>query len=180
MRTPPAARILCSLLLCAPAFAVPAGERWQFLGETAATPTWPAGQLSIDVGSLRQRGSRHEIWERTVYTPTPSQQWTWLPEDGPPERRTLWSIRCGRSAMAIVTRGLAGAYEPRPEKLKYYVPAPRSADAAVLEAACGHIRNLPPPPVATQPEPLPDDRHAAWRILERPPASFIDEEEEDD
>ncbi len=180
MKTPSAAKPLCSLLLCGVAFAAPAGERWLHLGDTAATPTWPAGQVSIDLDSLRQRGRRHEIWERTIYLPEASQQWTWLPGDGPPERRTLWSIRCARSAMAIITRGLSGAFEPRPEKLQYYVPAPGSADAAVLEATCSRIWRTLPPTAAGPAEPLPDDLRAAWRILERPPSTFIDEEDEDD
>lgn len=176
MRTLPAASLLCCLLLCAPALAAPAEERWLHLGDTAATPNWPRGKVSIDLDSLRQRGLRHEIWERTVYTPETAQQWTWRPGDGPPERRTLWSVRCARSAMAVVTRGLAGAFEPRPERLQYYVPASGSIDAAVLRATCDRIRKNLSSSVAGPAVPLPEDTRAAWRILERPPEMFVDDD----
>lgn len=180
-----AARTLCRSLLGGLALAATvagAGDesRWLYLGDTAATPTWPSGQLSIDLASLRQRGLRHEIWERTLYLPDPSLHWTWLPTDGPPERRTLWSIRCSRSAMAILTRGLAGSFEPRNEKPRYYVPAPGSADAAVLAATCHQVKQLTP--VAERPPeaPLPEDRDAAWRVLERPPVVLVDGDDDEE
>ncbi|MBI2307961.1 MAG: hypothetical protein HYU78_11740 [Rhodocyclales bacterium] len=184
MRTPLAAKRLYSALVGGLALAAAggtlAGERWLYLGDTAPSMSWPAAQISINLDSLRERGRRHEIWERTLFMPEPSQQWTWLPTDGPPERRTLWSIRCSRMAMAIITRGLAGSFEPRAEKLQYYVPAPGSADAAVLEATCGRVRPAAPATEAAPAEPLPADQRAAWRILERPPAAYIDIEDEDD
>jgi len=161
-----------------PAAAAGDDARWLHLGDTAATATWPAGHISIDVSSLRRRGQRLEVWERTLYLPDPVRQWTWLPEDGPPERRTLWSIRCPRSAMAILTRGLSGSFAPRSEKPTYYVPAPGSADAAVLEAAC----SLQPPPAAVAapaPPPLPADQESAWRQLERPPTLAVDDDDDE-
>lgn len=181
MEPPFAAKRLCRALLCSLTLAGTAGadERWLYLGDSAPSMSWPAAQISIDLASLRERGRRHEIWERTLFMPEPSQQWTWLPGDGPPERRTLWAIRCSRMAMAVITRGLAGSFEPRAEKLQYYVPAPGSADAAVLEATCGRIRR-PAADAEAPPEPLPEDQRAAWRILERPPPVFIDVEDEDD
>jgi len=172
------------------------GARWLHLGDTAPTASWPSGEIRIDLDSLRQRGKRYEIWDRTIYRPEPARQWVWRPEDGPPERKTLWSIRCSRMAMAVITRGLAGAFEPRSEKLRYYVPAPGSADAAVLDATCAHIRTATAAaeatsaaeprtePAAPEPETAPpalsnDERQAAWRILERPPQSYIDDDEDD-
>ncbi|MFC5299778.1 hypothetical protein [Azospira restricta] len=185
MDTPLAARCRRSALLCALALAGAAGvagaeERWLYLGDIAPTMSWPTGQVSIDLASLRERGRRHEIWERTLYLPEPAQQWTWLPGDGPPERRTLWAIRCSRAAMAVITRGLSGSFEPRAEVLRYYVPAPGSADGAVLEATCARVRRTAPATEPQPPEPLPEDQRAAWRILERPPPVFIDLEDEDD
>lgn len=168
------------VLLLMLAAAAAADGRWLYLGDTAPGFSWPAAQLSIDLDSLRERGRHHEIWERKVYLLEPGQEWLWQASDGPRERRTLWAIRCSRAAMAVVTRGLAGSFEPRPDKLRYYVPASGSADSAVLEATCGRVGKAATPVAEAAPEALPDDLRAAWRVLERPPPAFIEAADDED
>lgn len=156
-----------------------AGERWLYLGDAMPSSTWQASKVSLDLNSLRRRGRHYEIWERSVFDLDEAQRWTWLPDERFPERRSLWAIRCKRGAMALVTTGVAGSFEPRPEKLQYYVPVPATAGLAIIEAACAELRRISPEPAAVPEIALPDDPPLARRILERPPLLVDDGESED-
>lgn len=159
-----------------------AESNWLYLGDSEPSATWPTGQVSIDLGSLHRRGKHHEIWERTVFQLDASQRWTWLPSEDQPERRSLWALRCSRQAMALVSWGFAGTFEPRAEKLQYFVPAPGSAYSAILAASCQEILRHEPSPSAPTATPLilPEDPVAARKLLERPPADPYPADESED
>lgn len=121
------------LMACAPAGAV-GGEPWVYLGDLRFPKTGMTGRLSLNLDSLRRRARHYEVWERVVLAADAAAG-----GEGE-ERYTLWAIRCGHGAMAKVTERVAGSFEPRAEKLRFYVPAPDSVGATVIETACAEVR----------------------------------------
>lgn len=127
------------VFVCAGAFAE---DRWVHVGDLQLPTTRATGKLSLNLASLRRRGPHYEIWERVVFEVDAAKRFITLASDAVPEHRKLWAIRCRSGSLALVTEGEPGAFEPRAEKLAFYVPAPTSSDAAVIDIACSEARRL--------------------------------------
>ncbi|MBK1681324.1 hypothetical protein [Rhodocyclus tenuis] len=153
------------LFVCTGAFA---DDRWVYVGDLQLPTTRATGKLSLNLASLRRRGQHYEIWERVVFEVDAAKRFITLASDAVPERRKLWAIRCRSGSLAVVTEGEPGAFEPRAEKLAFYVPAPTSADAAVIDIACSEARRL----AAEQRTPTVSDDDAKKPALAFPPSLF--------
>lgn len=149
----------------------PAEENWVYLGDYYAHPVRAMAAVSLNLDKLRRRDGYFEIWERL----SPLSDIHALPaatQPRQPERLTLWAIRCRSGVMAKITEGAAGSFEPRAEQQRFFLPAPASYGAAVIEATCGEVRRLAGEnrPLATESEMA----NAPRRKLERPPSLLED------
>jgi hypothetical protein len=145
-----------------------AAERWEYLGDVTATTARPGGRLSVNLDSLRKRSGHFEVWERIEFAPGTAHR----SGDGVLEATmhlTLWALRCRFGEMAKVTEGGPGAFEPRARVLRFYLPLPGGADAAVIEAACGEARRIASERRAAMPEAAVNEVPPAGRGLEAPP-----------
>ncbi|WP_412478709.1 hypothetical protein [Azonexus sp. IMCC34839] len=131
----------------APLESAPAGEKpvvppreWSLLGELYFPASATNGKISLSLEDVRRRGSYYEVWERVEFLPRKGVL-GWLGDaDAAKERLTLWAVRCGRGMMARILEATDGAFGPRAESLKFYVPIPASAGAAVVETVCYTMR----------------------------------------
>ncbi len=131
----------------APLESVPVGEKpvalpreWTLLGELYFPASASNGKISLSLEDIRRRGSYYEVWERVEFLPRKGVL-GWLGDaDTAKERLTLWAVRCGRGMMARILEANDGAFGPRAESLKFYVPLPESAGAAVVETVCTAMR----------------------------------------
>lgn len=144
-------------------------SRWTFVTDFAATSTWPAGRISLDLGNIRRRGSHIEVWESTSFAASARAAAGGGSRYGLPETRTLWAIRCRRGTLAVVTSSATGAFPPREERLQFRTPAPGSAAAEVVARACAVV-----PSVDADSEP------AGRRRLEIPPVLIDADADEQD
>lgn len=164
-----APRTLLSLALLAGN--APAQENWQHLGDYYARPIRAMGASSLNFDTLRRREHHFEVWERL----TPLRDSYAVPaaaQPRPQAQLTLWAVRCRSGVMAKITEGASGAFEPRTDNPRFFLPAPASSGAAVIAATCAEIRRRAQenrtPPVATGPTD-------ATPGLDRPPAILEDE-----
>ena len=131
----------------APLESAPVGEKpvvppreWSLLGELYFPASATNGKISLSLEDIRRRGSYYEVWERVEFLPRKGVL-GWLGDaDAAKERLTLWAVRCGRGMMARILEANDGAFGPRAESLKFYVPIPESAGAAVVETVCYTMR----------------------------------------
>ena len=131
----------------APLESAPVGEKpvvppreWSLLGELYFPASATNGKISLSLEDIRRRGSYYEVWERVEFLPRKGVL-GWLGDaDAAKERLTLWAVRCGRGMMARILEATDGAFGPRAESLKFYVPIPESAGAAVVETVCYTMR----------------------------------------
>ncbi len=131
----------------APLENAPVGEKpmtppreWSLLGELYFPASATNGKISLSLEDIRRRGSYYEVWERVEFLPRKGVL-GWLGDaDAAKERLTLWAVRCGRGMMARILEANDGAFGPRAESLKFYVPIPESAGAAVVETVCYTMR----------------------------------------
>ena len=86
------------------------------------------GKLSIDLDTLRRRGGHYEIWSHLTF-----------PGEEMNERRTLWALRCRTGTMAKILEAHEGQFSPRESPLRFYLPSPESASAALIAEACREI-----------------------------------------
>lgn len=124
------------LLLCG---SVLANENWLYLGDYYARPIRAMGAYSLNLDTLRRREHHFEAWERLTPLDDPYAAPT-RTETRPQERLTLWAIRCRSGIMAKITEGVGGSFEPRAEKLRFFLPAPGSSGAALIEGTCTEVR----------------------------------------
>lgn len=168
--TRPAARTLLSLaLIYGHALAQ---ENWVYLGDYYARPIRAMGAFSLNLDKLRRREQHFEIWERL----TPLADIHAIPaatQARQPQQLTLWAVRCRSGVMAKITEGASGAFEPRTESPRFFLPAPASAGAAVIEATCAEVRRMAQASRAARGESSLAD--APRPTLERPPAIPEDE-----
>lgn len=129
-----------SLALAVPATQATGDENWVNVGEVKLATTRATGKLDIRLDSLRRRGQHYEVWERLVFAVDAAHRGIELASDRQPEQRRLWAIACRSGSLAKVSEGEPGAFEPRPEKLAFYVPAPTSAQAAIIDLTCAEVR----------------------------------------
>ena len=144
-------------------------ERWEYLGDVAATAARPAGRLSINLDSLRKRSGHFEIWEKIEYLPGGTRRETGDGGTTATMHLTLWALRCRFGEMAKVTEGAPGAFEPRIRTLRFYMPLPGGADAAVIDAACGEARRIATERRGAMPEASVREAPDAGKGLEAPP-----------
>lgn len=156
---------------------VPAGawaeERWVHLGEVQLPAMRETGKIDLNLGSLRRREHHYEIWERTIFAADAAHQREATAGADMSERLTLWAIRCRQGAMAKITERLAGSFEPRTESLRFYVPAPDSSGAAIIDVACSEVRRG-----ATEnksPGVRRKEKSDTGPALDSPPSIFDDE-----
>lgn len=156
---------------------VSAGESWVHVGDLHYPATGAVGKLSINLDSLRRRARHYEIWERVVFEVAGERPPAAEADGDTAERITLWAIRCGRGTMAKVTERVAGAFRPRAESLRFFIPAPGAAGAAVIEVACKEVRRR-------STEEAPAKKEAADEFNPRlplaPPGSYLDDDSLDD
>jgi hypothetical protein len=145
-------------------------ERWDYLGDVAATATRPGGRLSVNLDSLRKRSGHFEIWEKVEFLPGGVRREAGDGGGDPTMHLTLWALRCRFGEMAKVTEGAPGAFEPRIRMLRFYMPLPGGADAAVIDAACGEARRIASERRAAMPEAAVREAPPAGKGLEAPPA----------
>lgn len=143
-------------------------ERWEYLGDVTATAARPAGRLSVNLDSLRKRSGHFEIWQKIEFLPDAARRGS---DDGAEATMhlTLWALRCRFGEMAKVTEGAPGAFEPRARMLRFYMPLPEGADAAVIEVTCGEARRIATERRAAMPEAKIGKAPAAGGGLEAPP-----------
>lgn len=144
-----------------------ANENWLYLGDYYARPIRAMGAFSLNLDNLRRREHHFEAWERLSPLVEPYAI-AGAAQPRPPERLTLWAIRCRSGIMAKITEGVAGSFEPRAENLRFFLPAPESSGAAVIEATCAEVRrssrNNQPVPIESSMMDAPPRR------LDRPPS----------
>lgn len=119
---------LGSLLACLLAD-VQADTAWQPIGRLQRDGDPLAGELSLSLPSLNKRSGHHELWERLRY-----------PETDRPEQRTLWAVRCRAGVLAKVLEASNGEFSARADPLRFYVPLPDSAGAAIVDIACREVK----------------------------------------
>lgn len=164
------ARTLLSLaLLSGSAFA---NENWFYLGDYYARPIRAMGAFSLNLDQLRRREHHFEAWEKLSPLVEPYAI-AGAPQPRPQEHLTLWAIRCRSGIMAKITEGVAGSFEPRAENLRFFLPAPGSSGAAVIEATCAEVRRSPRKNQSPSIENSIAD--ATPRRLDRPPGIPADE-----
>lgn len=152
-----AARLSLSLALLAGD--APASENWQHIGDYYARQIRAQGAFSLNFATLRRREYHFEIWEKlTPPADDAARHAEWL---------TLWGIRCRSGLMAKITEGAAGAFEPRAATLHFFLPAPGSSGAAIIEATCNEVRRRPPA--------ASDKAEAERDSLVQPPAIIEDD-----
>lgn len=169
MKSPSARTLLCLTLFYGGALA---NENWLYLGDYYARPIRAMGAFSLNLDTLRRREHHFEVWERL----SPLAESHALPGVVAPaqqERLTLWAIRCRSGIMAKITEGVAGSFEPRAESLRFFLPAPGSSGAAMIEATCAEVRRAPR---KNQPTPVESARaDAEPHRLDLPPEISQDE-----
>lgn len=137
MKSPSARTLLCLTLFSG---GVLANENWLYLGDYYARPIRAMGAFSLNLDTLRRREHHFEAWERL----SPLAESQAIPGVAAPpaqqERLTLWAIRCRSGIMAKITERVAGSFEPRAENLRFFLPAPGSSGAAMIEATCAEVR----------------------------------------
>ena len=99
-----------------------------WLGDITPLSGGTPGKLSISLDSLRPRGGHYEIWSHITF-----------PGEETHERRTLWALRCRTGTMAKILEAHEGQFTPRESPLRFYLPAPESAGAALIAEACREI-----------------------------------------
>lgn len=169
MKSPSARTLLCLTLFSGCALA---NENWLYLGDYYARPIRAMGAFSLNLDTLRRREHHFEAWER-LSPVAESHAPPGVAAPGPQERLTLWAIRCRSGIMAKITEGVAGSFEPRAENLRFFLPAPGSSGAAMIEATCAEIRRHP-----RQSQPAPAENTRAdenFQRLDRPPGIPEDE-----
>ena len=144
-------------------------ERWEYLGDVTATAGRPAGRLSVNLDSLRKRSGHFEIWQKIEFLPGMARRDAIDGDGGATMHLTLWALRCRFGEMAKVSEGTPGAFEPRARMLRFYMPVPGGADAAVLETACGEARRIASERRAAMPEAVVGEAPPAGSGLEAPP-----------
>lgn len=169
MKHPASRLLLCLALTSGTALA---NDNWLHLGEYYARPVRAMGAFSLNLDTLRRREHHFEIWERL--TPLGGIGSNPPPATTPrPERLTLWAVRCRSGIMAKITEGISGTFEPRTEALRFFLPAPSSSGAAVIEATCSTVRRN-----AREKPPATADSGTTERAggkLETPPEIALDE-----
>lgn len=149
-----------------------ANENWLYLGDYYARPIRAMGAFSLNLDNLRRREHHFEAWEK-LSPRVESYAIAGAPQPRPQERLTLWAIRCRSGIMAKITEGVAGSFEPRAENLRFFLPAPGSSGAAVIEATCAEVRRN-----TRKEQPMPIEStmvDATPRRLDRPPGIPEDE-----